>query len=78
MAPKELFCKIVASKHGISMVCTIVKIDKIENFKITIVQTNKILNKKLVIGDTSCKKSIFRNIGFPHIKSMFGKSVKNH
>ena len=66
----------MTSKHGMLMVCSMVEMKKSQNHHSTDKQYFQ-WKSWIFIEDTNGKKTIFRNLDFPHIKSIFKKWVKN-
>ena len=66
----------MTSKHRMLMVCSMVEMKKHENHHSTDKQYFQ-WKSWILIEDTKGKKTIFRNLDFPHIKSIFKKWVKN-
>ena len=72
---KSFFGKIMTSKHGMLLVCSMVEMKKSQNHHSTDKQYFQ-WKSWIFIEDTNGKKTIFRNLDFPHIKSIFKKWVK--
>ena len=76
LVSKELFCKIMASKHRNLIICSMLKMNKIEIFKITLVQIhNMCMNQHVML--MVCSIQIMTKINNLKITIVQGNDIFN-